>query len=68
MTRKVKVYHFNPASGETKDISELDVDGEEAGEDGWGGLSEFSGRVNAAVARAVANSAAQGRVDLRASR
>ncbi len=56
MTKKVKVYHFNPASGQTKDISELDVDGEEAGEDGWGGLSEFSGRVNAAVATAVANS------------
>jgi len=56
MTKKVKVYHFNPANGETKDISELDVDDEEAGEDGWGGLSEFSGRVNTAVAMAVANS------------
>ncbi len=41
---------------QNSDISELDVDDEEAGEDGWGGLSEFSGRANTAVAIAAANS------------
>ena len=56
MTKKVKVYYFDPASGKTQDISELDVDGEEAGDDGWGGLSEFSGQANTVVAIAVANS------------
>jgi hypothetical protein len=55
MAKKVAVYYFDPASGRTKDISELDPDSEEAGESGWGGLTEFSGRANSAVARAVAN-------------
>ncbi len=55
MTKRAKVYYFDPATGTTKDISKLDVDSEEAGGDGWGGLSEFSGRVNSAVARVVAN-------------
>ncbi len=55
MRKSVRVYYFDPETGKTKDISALDVDGEEAGEDGWGGLSEFSGRANTAVAMAVAN-------------
>ncbi len=55
MTKRAKVYYFDPTTGTTTDISELDVDSEEAGGDGWGGLSEFSGRVNSAVARVVAN-------------
>jgi len=55
MTKQIRVYYFDPTTGETKDISELDVDTEDAGGDGWGGLSEFSGRANQAVARAVAN-------------
>jgi hypothetical protein len=55
MTKKVKVHYFDPVTGRTKDISDLDPDAEESGDGGWGGLTEFSGRANAAVARAVAN-------------
>ncbi|HEV3259707.1 MAG TPA: AAA family ATPase [Gemmataceae bacterium] len=55
MTKSLMVYYFDPASGQTSDISALDPDNEAAGAAGWGGLSEFSGRANAAVARAVAN-------------
>lgn len=56
MKRNMKVYYFDREAGKTKDISNLDPSAEEAGESGWGGLSEFSGRANEAVARAVANS------------
>ena len=56
MTKTQKVYYFDRAEGIAKDISELDPDAEGEGESGWGGLSEFSGRANQAVARAVANS------------
>jgi hypothetical protein len=56
MAKNVAVYYFDPATGCTKNISELDPDSEASGESGWGGLTEFSGRANAAVARAVANS------------
>ncbi|MGC1720778.1 MAG: hypothetical protein WA746_17500 [Isosphaeraceae bacterium] len=55
MTKQIRVYYFDSTSGATRDISALDVDSEDVEEDGWGGLSEFSSRVNAAVARAVAN-------------
>ncbi len=55
LQKKARVFYFDPASG-TRDISTLDIDAEESGEAGWGGLSEFSGRANRAVARAVANS------------
>ncbi len=54
--RKVKVYYFDRKGGATRDISGLDPNAEEKGESGWGGLSEFSGRANEAVARAIANS------------
>jgi predicted ATPase len=54
--RRVKVYYFDRLSGTTKDISRLDPSAEEVGESGWGGLSEFTGRANEAVAQAVANS------------
>ena len=46
---------FNRETGRTSDISDLDPSAEGNGEGGWGGLSEFSGRANEAVARAVAN-------------
>ena len=55
MAKNVKVYYFDPAEGRTKDISGLEPESEEAGEGGWGGLTEFSGRANVAVARAVAD-------------
>lgn len=56
MQREVKVYYFDRKGGTTRDISKLDPNAEEEGESGWGGLSEFSGRANEAVAHAVANS------------
>jgi hypothetical protein len=56
MQKRVKVYYFDRKGGTTRDISRLDPNTEELGESGWGGLSEFSGRANEAVARAVANS------------
>jgi hypothetical protein len=55
MAKKVKVYYFDADTGRTRDISTLDPADEEAGQAGWGGLAEFSGRANAAVAQAVAN-------------
>jgi AAA15 family ATPase/GTPase len=55
LERSAKVYYFDRDSGVAKDISDLDPASEEIGESGWGGLSEFSGRANDAVARAVAN-------------
>lgn len=54
MKKQVKVFYFDRKNG-TKDISDLDVSSEETEESGWGGLAEFSGRANEAVARAVAN-------------
>ncbi len=55
MKKNIKVHYFDRSSGTTRDISKLDPDAEELGKDGWGGLAEFSGRANEAVARAVAN-------------
>ncbi len=59
LRKSVKVYYFDSTTGATSDISELDVDSEEAGGDGWGGLIESSDRANRAVARAVANAERQ---------
>jgi hypothetical protein len=56
MKRQVKVYYFDRVGGTTRDISDLDSSAEQAGESGWGGLTEFSGRAADAVARAIANS------------
>ncbi len=55
MKKQVTVHYFDRKSGKTRDISELDPDAEENGSNGWGGLGEFSGRANEAVARAIAN-------------
>jgi hypothetical protein len=55
MEKTVKVYYFNRETGATADISNLDPSAEGQAEAGWGGLSEFSGRANEAVARAVTN-------------
>ncbi len=55
MKKDVTVHYFEREGGTTRDISNLDPAAEESGEAGWGGLTEFSGRANAAVARAVAN-------------
>lgn len=56
MSKTSRVYYFDRQTGTTSDISNLDPGEELAGAAGWGGLTEFSGRANAAVARAVANS------------
>jgi AAA domain, putative AbiEii toxin, Type IV TA system/AAA ATPase domain len=55
MEKTLKVFYFDRESGKTRDISELDPAAEAEGESGWGGLSEFSGRANQAVARSAAN-------------
>ena len=55
MEKTVKVHYFTRETGATTDISALDPSAEGQAEAGWGGLSEFSGRANEAVARAVAN-------------
>jgi len=55
MKRQTKVYYFSREKRTARDISDLDSAAEEAGDSGWGGLTEFSGRASAAVARAVAN-------------
>lgn len=61
MSKSVRVYYFDPTTGRAKDISDLNPDSEDAGECQWGGMTEFSSRANAAVARAVANAQRKGR-------
>jgi hypothetical protein len=46
------VYYFAP-EGTTADISSLDACSESREEAGWGGLTEFTGKINDIVARAV---------------
>ena len=58
--KSLKVFYFDRETGEARDISELDPSAEEEGQSGWGGLSEFSGRANRAVARSAANAGARG--------
>jgi len=50
--KESKVYFFD-RNGNTKDISNLDPGSEDVKEAGWGGLSEFSGRVADVVASVV---------------
>jgi len=50
--KEAKVYYFD-RSGEARDISNLDPGSNDRLEAGWGGLSEFSGRVNEIVAKVV---------------
>ena len=53
LSKDVQVYYFDPESGRTNDISNLDPGAEEAAESDWGGLVEFSGRVADVVATVV---------------
>jgi len=55
MAKTARVHYFDRQSGMTRDISALDPFADEASEAGWGGLAEFSGRANDAVAKAVSN-------------
>jgi hypothetical protein len=57
LKKDARVYYFDPKTGETREISDLDPGAEEAAEAGWGGLTEFSGRVADAVAEVVGGSA-----------
>jgi hypothetical protein len=57
MGKEVRAFHFDSGTKGVRDISALDTDTGEPGVDGWGGLSEFSSRVNEAVGRAAANAA-----------
>ncbi len=52
LKKHARVYYFD-RDGSTRDISKLDPGSDDAREAGWGGLSEFSGRVNETVARVV---------------
>jgi len=61
LSKTFKVFYFDRDSGKTRDISSLDPTAEEEGTSGWGGLSEFSGKANDAVTRAVAH--AQGHIE-----
>jgi hypothetical protein len=47
-----RVYYFQK-DGIVKDISTLDPGSDQTGESGWGGLTEFSGRVGDIVARVI---------------
>jgi hypothetical protein len=53
--KSIRVYYFERGA-EVREISRLDTDSEAGAEANWGGLIEFSGRANDAVAEAVANS------------
>jgi hypothetical protein len=55
MKKVLKVFYFDRETGKTRDISKLDPSAEDEGHSGWGGLAEFSGRANRAVARSAAN-------------
>jgi len=50
--RAARVYYFGQ-DGQARDISNLDPGSQDRSEAGWGGLSEFSGRVNDVVAAVV---------------
>jgi hypothetical protein len=49
LKKDARVYFFG-RNGKTHDISDLDPGAEDATQAGWGGLSEFSGKVNEIVA------------------
>ena len=54
LKKSARVYYFDQETGCTRDISNLDPGSMEATEAGWGGLSEFSGRVADIVSKVVA--------------
>jgi hypothetical protein len=51
--KTVRVYYFDQ-SGHASDISTLDASSDLPDEAGWGGLTDFSGRANDEVAKAIA--------------
>jgi len=63
-SRKYRVYYFDRSSGSgghvVRDISGLDPGAESSKEAGWGGLTEFSGRVGEVIADAVSSGGVEG--------
>jgi hypothetical protein len=57
LKKDARVYYFDAATRRTTDISNLDPGAAEAAEAGWGGLTEFSGRVDDIVTKVVSGSA-----------
>jgi energy-coupling factor transporter ATP-binding protein EcfA2 len=53
LNKNIRVYYFDHQTRNTRDISNLDPSSDESSEAGWGGLSEFSGRVADVVAKIV---------------
>lgn len=51
--RKTASVHYFRRDGQIRDISNLDPGSEDVEEAGWGGLSEFSGRVGDVISRVV---------------
>ena len=56
LRKRTAVYYFDPETRTARDISGLDPGSELAAEAGWGGLTEFSGKVADEVAEVVAES------------
>ena len=56
LKKEARVYYFEQGTGQVRDISKLDPGAADAAEAGWGGLTEFSGRVNDVVASVVGES------------
>ncbi|MGH9838900.1 MAG: AAA family ATPase [Blastocatellia bacterium] len=52
LNASLRVYYFN-REGNTRDISQLDPGSSDEIESGWGGITEFSGRVADVVSKAV---------------
>ena len=55
LAKEARVYYFDRASGRTREISNLDPGAADAAAAGWGGLTEFSGRVQDVVASVMMN-------------
>jgi hypothetical protein len=60
LAKEMKAYYFEHR-GPVKEISKLDPGAEDPGEAGWGGLTEFNGRVNSVVSDVVSRSEKEAR-------
>lgn len=56
LKKDLRVYFFDQSTKGTRDISSLDPSSALEGEAGWGGLTDFSARVQEEVARVIARS------------
>jgi len=60
LRKSARVYYFDRTTRTARDISNLDPGSTEAGEAGWGGLTEFSSQVAEEVASVVAERSGDG--------